>query len=169
MFFDSNYTDKDSVHSYKHVYEQILGNPSSIMEIGIQRGGSILTWLHAFPNAQVIGVDCQKTVNITAPRYTEYITNAYTPAFLQMVPPQDIIIDDGSHAYNDILFVCKHYPKLLKKGGKLVIEDIPDDLWIPEMKAAIPPGFTGHVLDLRPIKKRWDDILFVICESPAPS
>jgi hypothetical protein len=169
-YFDPEHTDKDTIHSYLPAYEALLANyqdiPFNIMEVGIQRGGSILGWLKAFPKALVVGVDCQKTVNISgSPRYTELITNAYDEDFLKMIPPQslDFIIDDGSHAFNDILFACKHYPKLLKPGGTLVIEDVPDVLWIPKFRAvATAAGCTTEVIDLRANKKRWDDVLLVI-------
>jgi hypothetical protein len=168
--FDPEYTDKDTVHSYLPEYEKLLSDfqykPFNLMEIGIQRGGSILGWLKAFPQVHVVGVDCQKTVDIAgSKRYTELITNAYDEDFLKIVPAysHDFIIDDGSHAFNDILFACKHYPKLLKPGGTLVIEDVPDVLWIPKFRAvATAAGCSTEVIDLRANKKRWDDVLLVI-------
>ena len=170
-FFDPNYTDKDTVHSYLPVYDKILEPfirskaPFNLLEVGIQRGGSVLGWCKAFPNATVIGVDCQKTVSINLPNFKECITNAYTEEFLELIPAnsQDFIVEDGSHAYNDILFACRHYPSLLKKGGILVIEDVPDVNWIPKMRAlATQQGCLVQVLDLRDKKKRWDDVLLVI-------
>jgi SAM-dependent methyltransferase len=168
-FFDGNYTDKHTVHSYLPEYERILQpfiknqTAFKMLEVGIQRGGSIAGWLQAFPSAKVFGADCQKTVNITHPNYTELITNAYDTDFLDKVSKDfDFIIDDGSHAYNDILFACEHYPKLLKKGGILVIEDIPDVTWIPKMRAmATKAGCIGEVRDLRDKKNRWDDVMLV--------
>jgi hypothetical protein len=166
--FDPELTDKNTIHSYLPIYEDLLQRfqdaPFDIMEVGIQRGGSILGWLKAFPKATVTGVDCQKSVNISgSPRYTELITNAYDEDFLTKVPPQDFIIDDGSHAFNDILFACKHYPKLLKPGGTLVIEDVPDVTWIPKFRAVLTAqGCYSEVVDLREKKKRWDDVLLVI-------
>jgi SAM-dependent methyltransferase len=75
----------------------------------------------------------------------------------------DFVIDDGSHAHNDILFVCQHYHKLLKPGGVLVVEDVPDINWIPKYRAAATAaGCTTEVIDLRHLKNRWDDILLLI-------
>jgi predicted O-methyltransferase YrrM len=170
-FFDSNYTDKNSIHSYLPVYEQLLQpfitnkTAFNMLEIGIQRGGSILAWCKAFPNASVIGVDCQKTVSINLPNFKECITNAYTEEFLELIPAnsQDFIVEDGSHAYQDMLFACRHYPSLLKKGGVLVIEDVPDVNWLPKMRAlATSQGCITQVLDLREKKKRWDDVMLLI-------
>jgi SAM-dependent methyltransferase len=169
-FFDPNYTDKDTVHSYLPVYAHLLrnawGKPFRMLEIGIQRGGSLLAWCKAFPQATVYGVDCQKTVEIKAPNYKEKILNAYSEEMLQAFAHEelfDFIVEDGSHAYNDILFACHYYHKFLKPGGVLVIEDVPDIKWLPKMKAITSAtGCTHEVVDLREKKKRWDDVLFII-------
>jgi SAM-dependent methyltransferase len=171
--FDPELTDKDTIHSYVPEYEKLLYRFNDVsfnmMEVGIQRGGSILAWLKAFPKATVIGVDCQKTVNINGcDRYKELITNAYDDEFMTLIQPKslDFIIDDGSHAYNDIRFACENYPKLLKSGGILVIEDIPDVKWIPKLRAIVSAqGCFTEVIDLREKKGRWDDVLLVIRKS----
>jgi len=169
-FFDERYTDKNSIHSYLPVYANILKNawnkPFRMLEIGIQRGGSLAAWCKAFPSATVYGVDCQKTVTINAPNYKEKILNAYSEEFLQAFATEeafDFIVEDGSHAYNDILFACHYYHTFLKPGGVLVIEDVPDVKWLPKMKAlASAAGCTHEVVDLREKKGRWDDVLFLI-------
>lgn len=169
-FFDPEYTDKDTIHSYLPEYETLLQRykdiPFNMMEVGIQRGGSILAWLKAFPKVTLIGVDCQKSVTINGcDRYTELITNAYDDEFMTLIKPGslDFIIDDGSHAFNDIRFACENYPKLLKPGGTLVVEDIPDVLWLSKFRAiATAQGCYTEVIDLREKKGRWDDVLLVI-------
>jgi hypothetical protein len=167
--FDPELTDKNTLHSYLPEYENILQRYADIsfnmMEVGIQRGGSIVGWLKAFPKATVVGVDCQKSVQIQCDRYTEIITNAYDDEFIESQTPKsfDFIIDDGSHGYGDILFACQNYPKLLKSGGTLVIEDIPDVKWLPKFRAvATAQGCYTEVIDLREKKGRWDDVLLVI-------
>jgi len=169
-FFDDRYTDKNTIHSYLPVYAHLLrnawGKPFRMLEVGIQRGGSILGWCKAFPSATVYGVDCQKSANIQAPNYTEKILNAYSEEMLEAFSHEelfDFIIDDGSHAYNDILFACHYYHKFLKSGCVLVIEDVPDFKCLPKMKAlASAAGCTHEVFDLREKKGRWDDVLFLI-------
>lgn len=179
--FDPEHTDKNTIHSYLPEYERLLqhivseakygGDTLTLMEVGIQRGGSIVGWLKAFPNARVVGVDCQKTVTINVPgdRYKELITNAYTDEFVSSFNPGtfDVIIDDGSHAYNDILFACRHYTKLLKPGGILIIEDVPDISWVPKFQKVLPADVYSELLDLRSKKGRWDDMLLVITKKHA--
>jgi len=180
--FDPNLTDKNTVHSYLPLYQNILQDlldlkkSITLWEIGIQRGGSIIGWLKAlekFPGSQVVGIDCQKGVNILAPNYTEYILNAYDDdALIEFsLPPgklPDIIIDDGSHAFNDLVFVCKNYPQFLKDDGILIIEDVPDINWVPKLAKMLPPGYYMSVADLRQKKGRWDDIMLIISKPQKP-
>jgi hypothetical protein len=60
------------------------------------------------------------------------------------------------------MFAVKNYPKLLKKGGMLCIEDIPDETWVAKFGKALPPGYKMTFLDLRSAKGRWDDMMLVI-------
>jgi hypothetical protein len=134
-----------------------------MMEIGIQRGGSIVGWLKALPGSSVTGVDCQKSVHILAPNYKEYILNAYDEDDMKKIEGgYDLIIDDGSHAFNDLVFVCKHYPKRLNDGGVLILEDIPDINWLPKLAKALPSGYKMSIVDLREKKGRWDDLMVII-------
>jgi hypothetical protein len=50
----------------------------------------------------------------------------------------------------------------LEENGIMIIEDIPDPGWCDIFKTLVPNGFTYEVYDLRHIKNRWDDILFII-------
>jgi hypothetical protein len=56
------------------------------------------------------------------------------------------------------------YSKLLAKDGIMVVEDVQTLDWIPELIKAVPEHLKMfvEVYDLRHIKGRWDDILFVI-------
>jgi hypothetical protein len=50
----------------------------------------------------------------------------------------------------------------LTSNGILIVEDIPDIGWCDIFKTLVPNGFTYEIIDLRHVKNRWDDILFVI-------
>jgi len=166
--FDPNLTDKNTIHSYLPIYETVLkgllqkNKTISLMEIGIQRGGSIVGWLKALPGSSVTGVDCQKSVHILAPNYKEHILNAYDEDDIKKLGCHDLIIDDGSHAFNDLVFVCKHYPKMLNDGGVLILEDIPDIEWVPKLAKALPSGYKMSIVDLREKKGRWDDLMLIV-------
>jgi len=167
--FDDRYTDKNSVHSYLPTYEAILKeigkNKKSIklLEIGVRDGYSIIGWLKALPFSKIYGIDCQKIVDISHPQYTELIFNAYDEDNLSKFPKDlDLFIEDGSHAYSDLLFAIQHFPKFINDDGFFVIEDIPDVSWIEKLVKKLPPGYMASVADLRKQKGRWDDVLLII-------
>ena len=58
---DNSRTDKNTVHSYLPLYQQLLINKKetakNVLEVGIQNGGSIKLWSDFFKNATVYGLD----------------------------------------------------------------------------------------------------------------
>ena len=76
----------------------------------------------------------------------------------------DILIDDGPHTLESMKTFIQIYSKLLAKDGIMVVEDVQTLDWIPELIKAVPENLKMfvEVYDLRHIKGRWDDILFVI-------
>jgi hypothetical protein len=78
----------------------------------------------------------------------------------------DIMIDDGPHTLESMIFFIKNYLPLLSENGILIIEDIGNMEWTNILINSIPPEFvnkTSHeIYDLRNIKNRWDDVLLVI-------
>ena len=166
---DDQFTDKNSLHSYLHVYETLLkdlfvkNKSIRLIEIGIQRGGSISMWLNALPTSKIVGVDCQKTCTITHPNYTEVIDNAYDHEILDRIGMADLIIDDGSHAYGDLCFFIKNYPYRLSMNGYAVIEDLPDVAWLPKLQALLPIGFKMEFVDMKAERNgRFDNQMLII-------
>jgi hypothetical protein len=58
---DNSRTDKNTIHSYLPLYQQLLikkkETAKNVLEIGIQNGGSIKLWNDYFTNANVYGLD----------------------------------------------------------------------------------------------------------------
>jgi hypothetical protein len=79
----------------------------------------------------------------------------------------DIIIDDGPHTLESMIFFIENYSKLLEEDGILVVEDVQSIEWIEDLKKVVPESLKQYicVYDLRENKKRYDDILFVINKS----
>ena len=76
----------------------------------------------------------------------------------------DIMIDDGPHTLESMIFFIKNYLPMLKDDGILIIEDVSSIDWIDKLTNVVPnelKKFIG-VYDLRTNKDRFDDILFVI-------
>ena len=76
----------------------------------------------------------------------------------------DILIDDGPHTIESMITFIKMYSSILADKGIMVIEDVQTLDWIPQLINAVPDHLKLYVevYDLRYIKGRWDDILFVI-------
>jgi hypothetical protein len=76
----------------------------------------------------------------------------------------DILIDDGPHTLDSMIFFVKHYLPLLNETGILVVEDIPDIKWINILIRHVPEEYRRfiQVADLRHVKNRWDDVMLII-------
>ena len=172
---DNNSTDKNTLHSYLDTYQEKLStrqNARNVLEIGVQRGGSIKMWHDFFPNAQIYGADIQtmeQTPNFIKgiPRITLMMgEDAYTKEFIKKLGNIrfDVIIDDGPHTADSMLFFAKYYTPLLAEGGISIIEDIPTYDWIEPIAISVPQDKRRfiQVADLRQIKGRYDDLMLIV-------
>lgn len=161
-------TDKDTLHSYIEVYEQLFDKRKDIvrnvLEIGVFYGGSLLLWKEYFEKAVILGLDVNKMYRIPLDdRVKVLIKNAYSHSTVQSLGKFDVIIDDGDHSLDSMKFVASEYWKLLQEGGVLVIEDIHEIEWVDMLKECFPEHLREKlkVYDLRHIKGRIDDIMLV--------
>jgi hypothetical protein len=185
-FCDNRLTDKNTVHSYIDAYDELFQkkreSATHVLEIGIgpyePNGGSIKMWADYFPKAQVHTADIisiQKVNNdlINHPRiYLHTSNDAYnsrffTNTFQSKGMKFDILIDDGPHTLESMIQFIKLYSQVMKEDGILVIEDVQDINWIEALKAVTPEELKPfiEVQDRRPVKGRYDDILFIINKS----
>lgn len=136
-------TDKVTGHSYGPAYNEVFSwfdrkAPLDILEIGIQRGGSLCAWQDYFPKAKITGIDIGDVVK------PEYRRDNITYIFQDVKNTNlegefDIIIDDGSHLLEDIIYSIKTYSPKLKKGGVMIVEDVQDAVaWTYNAKRLAP-------------------------------
>lgn len=162
-------TDKDTVHSYLDTYERLFvsrKDASNVLEVGVYFGGSIELWHDYFQNAIITGID----INTTSVKYNERVRlftgNAYTTDMIAQLSDRqyDIIIDDGPHTLDSMIYIAKNYTNLLTENGVLIIEDIQDESWVPVIIASFPEKHRSKVkfIDLRGNKLRYDDMLIVL-------
>lgn len=123
-------TDKEVFHRYGSTYEDIFKRFNrkaklDILEIGTQKGGSLLAWKEYFPNANVYGVD---VVDVVPEKYRKDTVTRIISDIKDWKNDMewDIVIDDGSHYLMDLAYVIPTYSLKLKIGGVLVIEDVRD-------------------------------------------
>ena len=136
---------KTKDHGYiQNYYSQEFSNKKeekmNILEIGVRDGKSLKLWASWFKNSQIYGVDInkiQENLPLTAggnlitltyePQNINFtIDNAYSKNFLDSIKNDyfDYIIEDGSHRLEHQLFCIENYYSKLRKGGKIIIEDI---------------------------------------------
>lgn len=127
-------TDKaSSHHDYLRVYERFFqplrGRPLTLLEIGVLGGASLRTWEAYFPDARIIGAD----IDLLARRHrrgrveVEIMDQANLDDLVRVASrhgPFDIVIDDGSHLWDDQILTLKTLFPYLKSGGVYAVEDL---------------------------------------------
>ena len=176
---DNTRTDKNTTHSYLQLYQQLLitkkYTAKHVLEVGIDRGGSIKLWSDFFSYATVYGLDI---INIDAVwdeiKNNDRIvlhtsTNAYDSTFfktnfLDKDIMCDFMLDDGPHTLESMVQFITLYSQIMTEDGILIIEDVQDWNWIDVLKNAVPDNLKQYIktYDLRSNKGRYDDIVFTI-------
>ena len=148
-------TDKITHHRYGEAYDNIFSkfnreDKLNILEVGTQKGGTLLAWKEYFPNAKVYGVDIVDVVP------EKYRVDTVTRIICDIKDWKndikwDIVIDDGSHYMPDIVYVISQYWVKLNVGGVIVIEDVRNpnflDAAIVEILSEIQLGFSNFKND----------------------
>jgi len=176
---DNSRTDKNTVHSYLPLYQQLLigkkETAKNVLEVGIFLGGSIKLWNNFFTNANVYGLDMMHISNvwegitnnekITLHTSTDaYNTDFFTTHFLNKNIKCDFMLDDGPHTLESMKDFIKLYSQIMTDDGILIIEDVQSWDWIDILKNEVPENLKQFikVYDLRQNKNRYDDIVFTI-------
>lgn len=170
-------TDKGSYHDYlEGYYSKELTNPekvTSILEIGVQNGGSLILWHEWFTNAKIVGIDVtdaclnnykEASLGREFPRIEIIIADGYDKAVVDAHKDNsyDYIIDDGPHTLESMKDAIELWMPKVKVGGKLIIEDLQHVEWFEELAAhAEKFGYKKYrTFDLRQSKGRYDDLIF---------
>lgn len=115
---------------YSELFEQRREKVRSILEIGVQEGGSLRMWEEYFPNATICGLDVDPSYAVhQGERRIVFIGDSTLSATANRIREEhpalfDIIIDDGSHHPADQLDTFEAFFPLLGDGGYYAIEDI---------------------------------------------
>lgn len=121
---------------YLVAYDDVLAprrpDRLTLLEVGVQNGGSLEVWSRYFPSAQVlVGCDIEPAcaeLTFDDPRIHVLVGDAGDPATIAAIasiaPSFDIIIDDGSHRSDDIVRTFVRLLPMLADGGVYIIEDL---------------------------------------------
>lgn len=143
---------------YEFFFEPIREKDLTLLEIGVDRGGSVKGWAEYFPNSKIIGLDTEDCSEFQ----TEKITiiqgdQSDEELLLDIVKknPIDIVIDDGSHLNSDMRKTFKTIYKKINPKGFYVVEDLHACYWSEKIKKYKDDGPT-FVDD---IVKRYVDVI----------
>jgi hypothetical protein len=127
-------TDKWALYldTYSHIFSENEGKCVSLLEIGVQNGGSLQIYSDFFsPASLIVGCDIDPRVsllNFGRENIRTVIGSACDDEtrdkILEIETKFDYIIDDGSHAANEIIEAFKMYFPMLEFGGTYVAEDL---------------------------------------------
>ena len=132
-------TDKVYHHFYHRFYPKYLESFRSfpenfgMIEIGVEREKSLLTWLDYFEKAFVYGIDIN--IEKKGERYEIFKVDQSQSSQLEKFEKQlsrkiFFILDDGSHIpEHQLLTFDRFFKNLLLPGGVYIIEDIETSYW----------------------------------------
>jgi|APGre2960657423_1045063.scaffolds.fasta_scaffold00653_12 hypothetical protein len=155
-----NPTEKRIGHTYGKIYQMIFNNFDinsniKILEIGIQRGGSLMAWKEYFNNADIYGIDIFDSIlpEYRNDKFNYIISDVKSESVKEKLKNInfDIIIDDGSHTLYDIFYVVENFKNKLNSGGFLIIEDCPYvELLVHEIQKTLSENYYELLIsDLR--------------------
>lgn len=165
--FYSSHTGKvsDKWESYLYTYDEILqpykNKPISLLEIGVQNGGSLEIWEKFFlKGSKFIGMDIDPkcmSLKYKSNKVNVLIGDASQKKSIKKVTDKissfDIIIDDGSHFNKHMIqSFCLYFP-YLKKDGIYVIEDMHTSYWFSH------GGHVNHPFSAISFFKNLSDII----------
>jgi hypothetical protein len=125
------------LRGYERIFALYRTLPVSILEVGVQNGGSLEVRAEYFANASiVVGCDIDpKCSNLVyeSPKVrivTGDVNNQTTQAQIKEHSEfYDIVVDDGSHKSSDIIQTfCELFPRV-KDGGIYIVEDLHAAYW----------------------------------------
>lgn len=141
----THFEDPDApvqAHQMKTEFEEVLKeydklNPRTIVEIGIQRGGTLYQWMkHAEPGAKIIAVDKFDTGSpiyewadkfeheLHLIRGVSQSEKTYDEVTKYANGGIDFLFIDGDHATEMVKLDYEMYAPLVRKGGVIVMHDI---------------------------------------------
>ena len=134
--------DGRRVHKWAHYLdlyhrhlETFRGHPVTVLEIGVQSGGSLRMWRDYFgPSARVIGVDVDpRCAQLADPDTTIVIGDQADAEFMASLAhrfgPFDVIIDDGGHTMLQQARTLDVLWPAMRTGGVLIVEDVHTSYW----------------------------------------
>lgn len=125
---DKNKGEFPNSKMYDKLFAPLRDKPISLLEIGINRGGSVRLWEEYFSEASLYAIDVrrrcmQEASNRTTVDMVDQSDGAALRAYAEKRGDFDIIIDDGSHMTGHQILTFETLWPHLTPGGIYVVED----------------------------------------------
>ncbi|MCG9885978.1 MAG: class I SAM-dependent methyltransferase [Cyanobacteria bacterium] len=120
---------------YESHFQRFRGQPITLVEIGVFKGGSLGLWRHYFGEEAIIyGIDVDPACQQFAQGNTKIIIGdqgdrAFLKSLLEQLPPMDILIDDGGHTMEQQIATFEVLYPHIKDGGVYLCEDCHTSYW----------------------------------------
>lgn len=126
-----------NLQRYERELAELRDRPISVLEIGVNNGGSLDVWADYFEQAErIVGIDINwrcRLIEFRDPRIQLVIGDigaAETQAAIDAIHAEyDLIVDDGSHRSHHIVEAFLRLVPRLRPGGLYVIEDLCCSYW----------------------------------------
>jgi hypothetical protein len=160
--------DKGTAHTYIPEYERLLSpyryKKPNFLEIGVAYGESLEMWYEYFQGVKIHGIDIwDKEIGpyLKDKRFNINIVDATKKEVLNCLEDTtfDIIIDDGSHRFEDQVATFNILKDKMNAGGIFIIEDV--DCLDEKRDEFIKLHSNCEIIDNRSLLKRYDDVLIV--------
>jgi hypothetical protein len=179
-------SDKDTKHSYGHVYIELLEKFAKprILEIGVgsinlnkysyaglPAGGALKAFRKRFNEAAIIGVDIdpESIEIIRAEGFEGFVVDQTSDEsltrsmnILNELDPFDLILDDGFHDPHANVRTLKKFFSLLSDDGTYVIEDVHESLIDFWKTISIHLPGKVEILDMRELRPGVDDNILIL-------
>ncbi len=120
---------------YDRHFSHFRGKRITILEFGVQHGGSLQMWKHYFGRkARIIGVDidprCKKLIEKQIEVYIgDQENRKFLKSLAKKVGPFDIVIDDGGHTMGQQITTFEEIFPNVKDNGVFLVEDLHTSYW----------------------------------------
>lgn len=147
------------LNKWKHYFEiydrhfaHLRDREISILEIGVESGGSLELWRSYFgPRAKIVGADINPKCKAfespgtsgTSVRIGDQGDTAFLAQLASEFGPFDIIVEDGSHRHDHQIVAFKALFPHLKPGGFFCCEDLCTSYWDDEFNGGVRKAGTG--------------------------
>ncbi|MBB4852737.1 hypothetical protein HNP40_000103 [Mycobacteroides chelonae] len=133
------FANTDKVHKLRHylpIYERVMANTGRLLEIGVDRGGSLQMWRTYLPDATIVGLD----INPGSAQHDDPERGIYVRVgdqtdtrFLESVVGEfgsfDTVLDDGGHTPKQMITSFQYLFPRLAPGGVYIVEDVCANYW----------------------------------------